>query len=78
MNNEVDSKQTHEFPAVAMCLSILLTTIVKGILEDSFANLQALSDLMDFGLFFIIFAPSYYVMSKLTQWLYVYINEFNR
>ncbi len=62
---------------VAFFLSSIFAWEVKRALEDSFTNLQELSDLMDLGLFLVIFAPFHILFSKLVKWLYSYINNFN-
>lgn len=78
MNKEVKSKKSDEFSYVAMIVSLALAFYVKKVAENSFFSLQELSFPMDLGFFLTIFIPLYYLISKATEWLYSYINDFNR
>lgn len=55
---------------LSMALSILLTAYIKQILQENFEYFQELLPVMDFGLYVIILAPLYYLMSKFFDWLY--------
>ena len=77
VDKEVKSKESYEYLTLAYFLSIPFAWYVKRALEDSFTNLQELSDPMDLGLFLVIFAPFHILFSKLAKWLYSYINNFN-
>jgi hypothetical protein len=77
VDKEEKSKESYEYLTLAYFISIPFAWYVKRALEDSFTNLQELSDLMDLGLFLVIFAPFHILFSKLVKWLYSYINNFN-
>lgn len=71
MQNKVKPKKSSEFSQyVAIFVSVIFTTHIKGTVEDSFTNLQELSFLLDLGLYLIIFSQFHYFMSKFTEWIY--------
>ncbi|MFA0077935.1 hypothetical protein AB4427_07235 [Vibrio artabrorum] len=69
MREPVQSKPRNQLSRyVVIFITVVFATLMKQALESRFADLQALSFLMDLGLYLLLFIPFYFLMSKVADW----------
>ncbi|MDN3701667.1 hypothetical protein ACFFUO_19390 [Vibrio artabrorum] len=69
MREPVQPKQRNQLSRyVVIFITVVFATLMKQTLESRFPDLQALSFLMDLGLYLLLFIPFYFLMSKVADW----------